>query len=378
MTPTLQDDTTNGGQGQPLLAERWLLASDDEQHLFALPATLAQAAAQSPLLAWRLQHGLVQRLPLKALPEKLTDALASGAAGVNLWAEMDADALDSLVWAHVPVDQQALLAWQAWPADAQDAQAAAAGDRDAALLQALARPDAWAEVGWRLDGCATPPAVLARRDGDTERQRQAHAAAFSDWADGQWQGLEADTVAALKSRDALPADADLPLDAQPVPGDLPPPRLLVLESGVPVRQAPAQRRPTLLQGARASASPDGAGNSGAVLQVWENAPIRRKGPPAAPIYQVRLRGDTAAGLAPRQLWVQVLLQPAVWAGREGLQLWFVPEDDQPLLLRLRPPMRDGDWLTCTTPLPLGGRTAADLAAWLQGCGVELSAEESRR
>jgi hypothetical protein len=378
MTPTLQDDATNGGQGQPLLAERWLLASDDDQHLFALPATLAQAATQSPLLAWRLQHGLVQRLPLKALPEKLTEALASGAAGVNLWAEMDADALDTLVWAHVPVDQQALLAWQAWPADAEDAPAAAAGDRDAALLQALARPDAWAEVGWRLDGCASPPAVLARRDGDTSSQLESHAAAFSHWADAQWQGLDADTVAALKSRDALHADTDLPLDAQPMPDDRPPPRLLVLEPGVPVRQAPARHGPALLQAKRARASAAGAGDSGAVLQVWENAPVRRKGPPAAPVYQVRLRGNTAAGVAPRPLQVQVLLQPATWAGQEGLQLWFVPEDDQPLLLALRPPMRDGDWLTCTTPLPLSERSAADLAAWLQGCGVELWAEVSGR
>lgn len=383
MNSNAHNGAATGGDDQALVAERWLLVSDDVSRLFALPTALARSADQSPLLAWRLRNGLVQRLPLKALPEKLAEALSSGASGVNLWADMEADALDSLVWRQVPVARQPQLAWQTWPAAAGGATAAAGGnsdgvtDADAALLHALARPDAWAEVAWRLNGCEQPPPLVVRREADAQAQRADHAAAFSQWVDAQWQGLDAAEVADAKTRDDVRLDPDLPLADQPMPEAVRSINRPVLEPALPVRVgAPTGR----VMGLRAAAAAGGASDSWTVLHTWEGAaPKHRSGHAAAPTYRVTLQGDGAPDGPHAKLRVRVLLQTAVWSHRKSLQLWFVPESDLPMQLVLRDAWQEDGWLTSNTPLPIESAdpmAPSALVDWLRACPVWLSAESS--
>lgn len=386
MNSTPHNGAASGDDDHALVAERWLLASDDANRLFALPTALARAADQSPLLAWRLRNGLVQRLPLKALPEKLAEALASGASGVNLWADMEADALDSLVWRQVPVARQPQVAWQPWPAAAGGATAAAGdnsdgvADADGDLLQALARPDAWAEVAWRLNGCEQPPPLVVRPGADAQAQRADHAAAFSQWVDAQWQGLDAAAVADAKARDDVRVEPDLPLADQPMPEAVRSINGPVLEPALPVRVGARIGR---VMGLRAAAAAGGASVSWTVLHTWEGVALKhRHGHAAAPTYLVTLQGDGAPDGPHAKLRVRVLLQKEVWLRRKGLQLWFVPEDDLPMQLKLREAWPEDGWLTSNTELPIEPADAMAphpmaphaLADWLRACRLVLSAE----
>lgn len=389
---TLTSDTTApSNDARPLVAERWLLASDDAQRLFALPAALDLAAAQSPLLAWRLQQDLVQRLPLKALPEKLADALASGASGVNIWADMDADALDALVWQQVPVERQPQVTWQAWPAttgDGADGDAAVATfDADAGLLQALARPDAWAEVTWRLGGCEAPPAVVARRTDAAGADKAAaaaiagHAAAFAKWAAAQWQGMDSDALVEARSRDDVRIGLELPMADQTQPEALPPPSLPVVELAQPVRAVPDRARPRTLQGAPAVTA---AAAGGSQVDGWttlvtrEGHVVQSRGRRRTPHYLLHLEEGGRENGSQGRLRLRVLLQPDRWDGSTDLQLWFVPDHDEPVLLRMRPPMLEGGWLVSRTPLRDESRGIDALVALVRDSQVGLSGETPLR
>lgn len=344
----------------PLLAEHWLLASDDSQRLFSQGARLAQAAGSSALTAWRLEHKLVRRVPLAGLSAALAQALASGTAGVHLHADLPEAALDDLLLRSVPGAQEHRVMPVAWPAD--DAAA------DAALLTELARPDGWVEVGWRLGGHQAVPPLLAALD--QPASAASHQAAFAQWAQQALAGLDAEDLATLAEWEGLPDDALPPLVDQ---ADTAPPaaaslQLLAVAEGCVV--APVAGGPRVAQAA-------GRGGPGWRTRITWASPLPAGGSAATlPSFQVLLQTDDDARQQPR-LRVRVLLMADHWQHRAGIQLWLYPQDDAPLQLALGDGADAGQvngLLVFEVDVPLGHHTASGLLEALAASRLLLSAE----
>lgn len=345
----------------PLLAEHWLLASDNSKRLFEQRARLAQAGGSSALTAWRLKHDLVRLVPLAGLSAALTQALDSGTAGVHLHADLPVAALDELLLHSVPVAQEHRVMPVAWPADDPAA--------DTALLAELARPEGWVEVGWRLGGHQAVPPLLAAID--RPESATTHEDAFAQWAQQTLTGLDSEALAMLAEREALPDDA-LPLlhdqdnTAPPAAASL---KLLEMEEGFVV--VPMAGGPRVARAA-------GRGMPEWRTRITWASPLR-PGVPAGTLrsLQVLLQSYDDAWQQPTALRVRVLLNAKAWQDRRGIQLWLYPQDDVPLQLALGDGAEAGQadgLLVCEASVPLGVDSISNLVDALASSRVLLSAE----
>ena len=372
--------TTNPAP-QALLPEQWLLVTANTARLFAFKARLA--AADSAITQWRLAHSRVSFVMPAAMPTALAKAMASGSACVHLHADLPEDALYADVRTTLAGPDGHRLLHRVWRADGEgERHDGDGGSDDSTLLADLARPDAWVELGWWLNGRKRVPPL--RVPGADDSATEQHRLAFEAWAADRLASLDADELAALDARYADDADDDTDaLADQPEP-DWAATASLLLPLAVPGHMMkPAQRLKGMASAAGLGTGPAAAGDWQQQV-VWSSAlppGARRAG---MPLYRVQLQTRLNMwSRQPEDLRLRLELNPDHWARRAGVQVWLVPERQAPVQLGMGDAgaadlVNHSGMLVLTAPLPLpAGTTAQALLAALQGSSVMVSAENRR-
>ncbi|MBQ0942269.1 hypothetical protein KAK07_02850 [Ideonella sp. 4Y16] len=175
-------------------AERWILATQHAEKRQRM-LTLLQAQPAEAMGRWRLDHHLLQVLPLERVRDVLAQCLDSGAPVVRLWTDAPADY--RLGWR----EQARQIGHQLAAARPRHRLKVKTWQQDDELLAALARPDVWVELTWAHDPALRVPTL----SGLSDLAQTQHASAFEAWADTA-AGWEAVTQAD-QSNDSLAESA---------------------------------------------------------------------------------------------------------------------------------------------------------------------------
>ena len=349
-----------------LVPEQWLLVSADNARLFAFKARLDSAG--SAITRWRLAQSRVSFVTPAALRAALAEAMDSGSACVHLHADLPEHDLDAFVSTTQARPDGYRLLHRPWHGDGGGD---ADGD-DAALLADLARPDAWVELGWWLNGRGrVPPLRVPGADDSTAEQ---HRLAFEAWAAERLAGLDADDLAALDARYADDADDDIDtLADQPYPDEA-----ATAPLHLPLAVAGQVVAPPLPLKGLASAAGAEAGADWRQQIVWSSPLPPHAGRAGKPSYRLQLQARlNSLTRQPEKLRLRLDLHPNDWQRCPGIQVWLVPERQAPMQWGMGDAGSariENGMLVLIEELRLqAGNTAQALVAALQGSSVLVSA-----
>lgn len=161
-----------------LQPECWLLADMPDGWPVVLQQALEATCQASPLAAWRYRYGLVRLVSDMSLPAALRAALNGGSPAVHVHSGLSKSGLQAqMLQAGVQSREHHRLEAHAWTSrpDGLDALVTT-------LRAELTRPDAWAEVAWRMTEGASFPVLRVEADpARADDSAREYRTAFKAW-----------------------------------------------------------------------------------------------------------------------------------------------------------------------------------------------------